>query len=47
MFGVAFLIAQRLLGPASLIFGFSPLLAVLCPILICVGIGVVLLRKSG
>lgn len=46
MFGVAFLIAQKLFGPASLVFGFSPLLAVLCPISICVGIGVVLLRKA-
>jgi lipopolysaccharide export system permease protein len=46
MFGVAFLIAQKLFGPASLVFGFSPLLAVLCPILICVGIGVILLRKA-
>jgi lipopolysaccharide export system permease protein len=46
MFGVAFLIAQKLFGPASLVFGFSPLLAVLSPILICVGIGIVLLRKA-
>jgi lipopolysaccharide export system permease protein len=46
MFGVAFLIAQKLFGPSSLVFGFSPLLAVLFPILICIGIGVVLLRKS-
>ena len=46
MFGVAFLIAQKLFGPASLVFGFSPLLAVLFPILICVGIGVILLSKS-
>ncbi len=46
MFGVAFLIAQRLFGPASLVFGFSPLLAVLSPILMCVGIGIVLLRKA-
>ncbi|RYG05496.1 MAG: LPS export ABC transporter permease LptG, partial [Chitinophagaceae bacterium] len=47
MFGVAFLIAQRLFGPASLVFGFSPLLAVLCPIVVCVGIGLFLLRKAG
>jgi len=46
MFGVAFLIAQNLFGPASLVFGFSPLLAVLCPILMCVGIGALLLRRS-
>ena len=47
MFGVAFLIAQRLFGPASLVFGFSPLLAVLFPILICTVIGIFLLRKAG
>lgn len=46
MVGVAFLIAQKLFGPASLVFGFSPLLAVLFPILICLGIGVALLRKA-
>lgn len=46
MFGVAFMIAQRLFGPASLVFGFSPLLAVLFPILICIGIGFFMLRKA-
>jgi lipopolysaccharide export system permease protein len=46
MFGVSFLIAQRLFGPSSIVFGFSPLLAVLFPIAICVGIGLYLLRKS-
>ncbi len=47
MFGVAFTIAQRLFGPASLVFGFSPLAAVLFPILICIGIGIFMLRKAG
>ena len=47
MFGVVFLLAQRLFGPASLVFGFSPLLAVLIPIMICIGIGVLMLRKAG
>jgi lipopolysaccharide export system permease protein len=46
MFSVVFFLAQKLFGPASLVFGFSPLLAVLSPILICVGIGVILLRKA-
>jgi lipopolysaccharide export system permease protein len=46
MFGVTFLIAQRLFGPSSIVFGFSPLLAVLFPICICIGIGLHLLRKS-
>jgi len=46
MFGVVFLIAQRLFGPSSIVFGFSPLLAVLFPICICIAIGLALLRKS-
>lgn len=46
MFSVVFFIAQRLFGPSSLVFGFSPLLAVLCPILVCAGIGIFLLRKA-
>jgi lipopolysaccharide export system permease protein len=46
MFGVTFLIAQRLFGPSSVVFGFSPLLAVLFPICVCIGIGLVLLRRS-
>jgi len=46
MVGVAFLTAQRLFGPSSLVFGFSPLLAVLFPIIVCVGIGLLLLQKA-
>jgi lipopolysaccharide export system permease protein len=46
MFSVTFLIAQRLFGPSSIVFGFSPLFAVLFPILICVAIGIFLLRKA-
>jgi len=46
MVGVAFLIAQKLFGPASLVFGFSPLLAVLFPIAVCVAVGAYLLSKS-
>jgi lipopolysaccharide export system permease protein len=46
MFGVVFLLAQRLFGPSSIVFGFSPLLAVLFPISICIAIGLALLRKS-
>ncbi|WP_281648018.1 LPS export ABC transporter permease LptG [Parendozoicomonas sp. Alg238-R29] len=45
--GVTFMILQNLMGPASLVFGFSPLIAVLMPILVCFGIGVVLLRRAG
>ncbi|TQV85673.1 LPS export ABC transporter permease LptG [Exilibacterium tricleocarpae] len=44
--GIVFRTSQDLLGPSSLVFGFSPLLAVLVPILICAAVGVVLLRRS-
>jgi lipopolysaccharide export system permease protein len=44
--GVIFLLLQKLLGPSSLVFGFSPLVAVLIPIFLCVAVGVVLLRRS-
>ncbi|CAM3752407.1 LPS export ABC transporter permease LptG [Parendozoicomonas haliclonae] len=45
--GVTFMILQNLAGPASLVFGFSPLLAVTLPIGICFVIGVVLLKRAG
>ena len=45
--GVIFMILQNLMGPASLVFGFSPLIAVLVPILICFGVGIILLRRAG
>lgn len=44
--GIVFRTSQDLLGPSSLIFGFSPLLAVLLPIAVCALIGTVLLRRS-
>lgn len=43
--GMGFTIVQRIMGPASLLYGFSPLIAVLLPVLLCVLIGVVLLRR--
>lgn len=43
--GLAFTIAQRILGPASLLYGFSPIIAVLSPIVICAGTGFYLLRR--
>lgn len=46
LFGVVFEIAQRLMGPSSLVFGFSPLFAVLVPILSCMGVGIYLLKRS-
>lgn len=43
--GLLFTIAQRMMEPASLIYGFNPLLAVLLPILICAILGFTLLRR--
>jgi len=44
--GFIFRIVQDLLGPASLVFGFPPLLAVLIPCGICMLAGGVLLRRA-
>lgn len=44
--GIVFRMSQDLLGPASLVFGFPPLLAVLVPLLVCAAIGIYLLRKA-
>ena len=46
IFGVSFAILQRLLGPSSIVFGFSPLFAVLIPIILCAAFGVYLLNKA-
>jgi lipopolysaccharide export system permease protein len=43
--GLAFTIVQRMMEPASLLYGFSPILAVLTPILICAGLGLFLMRR--
>ena len=45
--GFVFRIAQDLLGPASLVFGFAPIVAVALPALICAGLGFWLLRRAG
>ncbi len=45
--GFVFRIAQDLLGPSSLVFGFSPLLAVLVPAAICALAGGWMLRRAG
>lgn len=44
--GIIFRTSQDLLGPSSVIFGFSPLFAVALPITVCFLIGLVLLRRS-
>ena len=45
--GFTFRIIQDLLGPSSLVFGFSPLFAVLLPAGVCALAGVWLLRRAG
>ncbi|MCD5987791.1 MULTISPECIES: LPS export ABC transporter permease LptG [Pseudomonas] len=45
--GFTFRIVQDLLGPSSLVFGFSPLFAVLVPAGVCALAGVLLLRRAG
>lgn len=47
IFGLVFKFAQDLLGPASTVFGFPPLIAVVTPILLCTGAGVWLMRRAG
>ncbi|MEP0202147.1 MAG: LPS export ABC transporter permease LptG [Halioglobus sp.] len=44
--GIAFRTSQDLLGPASLVFGFSPLYAALAPIILCLLVGVALLSRA-
>jgi lipopolysaccharide export system permease protein len=44
--GIVFRTTQDLLGPSSLIFGFSPFIAVMIPILFCALVGWGLLRRS-
>ncbi|PKM31354.1 MAG: LPS export ABC transporter permease LptG [Gammaproteobacteria bacterium HGW-Gammaproteobacteria-11] len=45
--GFSFRILQDLLGPSSLVFGFSPLIAVLLPIALLFVMGAVLMRRAG
>ncbi|ODS23928.1 LPS export ABC transporter permease LptG [Candidatus Endobugula sertula] len=44
--GIVFQIVQKLMGPASLIYGLSPLLAVLLPIVFCLAYGLFLLSRT-
>ena len=44
--GLGFNTLQNLLGPASMVFGFSPFLAVIVPILVTAMIGTVLLVRA-
>ncbi|SIT07162.1 LPS export ABC transporter permease LptG [Neptunomonas antarctica] len=45
--GLIFKFSQDLLGPASTVIGFTPLLATAIPIIICLLLGLFLLRKAG
>ena len=45
--GITFSTSQNLLGPASVIFGFSPLLSVLLPIALCMAFGLYLIKRAG
>ena len=46
IFGIVFVLLQKLLGPSSLVFGFPPLIAVMIPILLCVALGLYLLNRA-
>jgi lipopolysaccharide export system permease protein len=46
MVGIGFRTSQDLLGPSSVLFGFSPFVAVLLPIALCAVIGMYLLRRG-
>ena len=43
--GLVFTIMQRLMEPASLLYGINPLLAVLMPIILCALLGLFLMRR--
>ena len=43
--GIIFRTSQDLLGPASLVFGFSPLYAALAPLIICLLIGALMINR--
>ena len=45
--GIVFQMAQNLLAPISLVYGFSPLIAVGLPIFCCFILGVLSLRRVG
>jgi lipopolysaccharide export system permease protein len=44
--GLVLMMIQILIGPASLLYGFSPFLAAFMPIALCAALGLWLLRKS-
>lgn len=46
LIGLVFQTSQQLLGPVSIIWGFSPMLAVVIPITCCFVIGVALIKRA-
>ena len=44
--GVVFNIFQDMIGPTSIVMGFSPLFAVMTPVLMCIAAGLYLLRRE-
>ena len=46
VFGIVFVLLQKLLWPSSLVFGFPPLIAVMIPIVLCVSLGIYLLNRA-
>ena len=44
--GIVFQTSLEMLGPSSMVFGFSPFWAVMSPIVVCVLVGLVLLRRA-
>lgn len=44
--GIAFKFVQDLLSPASLVFGFAPVIATLIPIAACFAVGYVLMKRT-
>ena len=44
--GVVFNIFQDMIGPTSIVMGFSPLFAVMTPALMCIAAGLYLLRRE-
>jgi lipopolysaccharide export system permease protein len=43
--GLGFTIVQRTLGPATILYGISPFVAVLAPVFLCALLGLFLLRR--
>ena len=44
--GIVFQTTQDVLGPASIVYGFTPIYASLVPVLICAGVGIFLLSRT-